>query len=139
MNKEKSCGAVIFTRDNEDLKFVLVKNLEGNYGFPKGHVEENETEQQTALREIKEEVGLDVEIIDGFKTFDVYLTGRDRKIVKTVIYFLATYSNQPITAQKEEIASVILLPFKQALRALKFKGAKKVLSEAYEYILENKL
>ena len=66
MNKEKSCGAVIFTRDEEDLKFVLIKNLEGSYGFPKGHVEDNETEEETALREVKEEVGLDVEIIDGF-------------------------------------------------------------------------
>ncbi len=139
MNKEKSCGAIIFTRDEEDLKFVLIKNLEGSYGFPKGHVEDNETEEETALREVKEEVGLDVEIIDGFKTFDVYLAGKGKKTVKTVIYFLATYSNQQLIPQKGEVASIVVLPFKQCLKTLKFKGAKKVLSEAYEYILENDL
>ncbi len=139
MNKEKSCGAVIFTRDNEGLKFVLIKNLEGSYGFPKGRVEENETEEQTALREIKEEVGLEVKLIEGFKTFDVYLTGRGKKIVKTVIYFLATYSDQQLTAQKDEVDSIVVLPFKQCLKTLKFKGAKRVLSEAYDYILENRL
>ncbi|HQB32770.1 MAG TPA: NUDIX domain-containing protein [Erysipelotrichaceae bacterium] len=138
MSKEKSCGAVIFTRDNGVLKFVLIEDLEGNYGFPKGHMEENETEQQTALREVKEETGLSVEIIDGFKTFDVYLAYRN-KVVKTVIYFLATYSDQPLVAQKEEVKSAILLPFKQCLKALRFKGAKRVLSEAYDFILENKL
>lgn len=138
MSKEKSCGAVIFTRDNGVLKFVLIKDLEGNYGFPKGHMEENETEQQTALREVKEETGLSVEIIDGFKTFDVYLVYRN-KVVKTVIYFLATYSNQTLVAQKGEVVAVTLLPFKQCLKALRFKGAKRVLSEAYDFILENKL
>lgn len=138
MNKEKSCGAVIFTRDKEEIKFVIIKDLEGNYGFPKGHVEDHETELQTALREVKEEVGLDVDIIEGFKTFDVYLTGKNKEIVKTVIYFLATYCNQPLVVQKDEIDSILLLNFKQSLQKLKFKGAKKVLSEAYEYILENK-
>lgn len=139
MNKEKSCGAVIFTRDKKELKFVLIKNIEGSYGFPKGRVEDNETEEETALREIKEEVGLDVDIIKGFKTFDVYLAGRGKKTVKTVIYFLATYSNQQLVAQEDEVASIVVLPFKQCLKTLKFKGAKRVLSEAYDYILENNL
>lgn len=118
---------------------MIIKDLEGNYGFPKGHVEDYETELQTALREVKEEVGLDVDIIEGFKTFDVYLTGKNKEIVKTVIYFLATYRNQPLVVQKDEIDSILLLNFKQSLQKLKFRGAKKVLSEAYEYILENKL
>ena len=55
MLHEKSCGAVLFTTEKGIKKFLLV---ESNYfGFPKGHVEENETEQETALREIKEETG----------------------------------------------------------------------------------
>ena len=74
-----------------------------------------------------------------FKTFDVYLAGKGKKTVKTVIYFLATYSNQQLIPQKGEVASIVVLPFKQCLKTLKFKGAKKVLSEAYEYILENDL
>lgn len=65
MLHEKSCGAVLFTTEKGIKKFLLV---ESNYfGFPKGHVEENETEQETALREIKEETGVDATINPGFQ------------------------------------------------------------------------
>ena len=38
MTWEKSCGAVVFTKVKEQVKYLLVANLEGIYGFPKGHV-----------------------------------------------------------------------------------------------------
>ena len=61
MTWEKSCGAVVFTRENGQVKYLLVANLEGIYGFPKGHVEAGETEVETALREVREETGLTIE------------------------------------------------------------------------------
>ena len=54
MKHEKSCGCIII----EDKKVLLIKQTNGIWGFPKGHVEENETELQTAEREVKEETGL---------------------------------------------------------------------------------
>ena len=59
MKYEKSCGAVIFDGD----KVLVIQQVKGHWGFPKGHVENGETEIETALREIKEETNLDVEII----------------------------------------------------------------------------
>lgn len=56
MEKEKSCGCIVI--DNN--KVLLVKHNAGHWDFPKGHVEKNETEEQTALREVKEETNLDV-------------------------------------------------------------------------------
>ena len=66
---EKSCGAIIIHKTNKDnYKVLLVKNHNGRYwSFPKGHVEKGETEEETAIREIKEETGLDVEIVDSFR------------------------------------------------------------------------
>ena len=52
MQKEKSCGAIIYNKNKEVL---IVKHNAGHWDFPKGHVEENETEIQTAIREVKEE------------------------------------------------------------------------------------
>ena len=71
---EKSCGAIIIYKANENNhKVLLVKNHNGRYwSFPKGHVEKGETEQQTAIREIKEETGLDVEIVDSFREVSDY-------------------------------------------------------------------
>ena len=64
---EKSCGAVLFKED-EKRYYVLVKSTtNNNWGLPKGHVENNETEQETALREVMEETGINAEIIEGFR------------------------------------------------------------------------
>ncbi len=57
MKYEKSCGTIIFNQDNLVL---LIADLDGNWGFPKGHVKEGESEEETALRETKEETNLDV-------------------------------------------------------------------------------
>ena len=54
MKYEKSCGAVVYTKINDTIKYVLVQQLEGFWGFPKGHIEGNETEEENALREIYE-------------------------------------------------------------------------------------
>lgn len=58
MNWEYSCGAVVFTRENGHILFAIVQEQSGAYSFPKGHMESNETEMETAHREILEETGL---------------------------------------------------------------------------------
>ena len=49
MKYEKSCGAVVFTKINNEIRYVLVQQSEGFHGFPKGHMEDGETEEQTAV------------------------------------------------------------------------------------------
>ncbi len=63
MKTEKSCGAIVFTRKNGEIHYCVIRQTNGDYGFPKGHMEPEETEQETALREIFEEVGLKVQLL----------------------------------------------------------------------------
>ena len=58
MKFEKCCGCIIL---NEG-KLLLVKHNVGHWGFPKGHMEKDEIEIQTAIREVKEETNVDVKI-----------------------------------------------------------------------------
>ncbi len=67
--REKSCGVAIF----KDDKILLVQQNEGNWSLPKGHVEENETEMETAIREVKEETNIDVEIISDYRRVITYI------------------------------------------------------------------
>ena len=67
MTSEKSCGAAVFTKDNGIVNYVIVESNDGVFGFPKGHTEAGESEHETALREIFEETGLKLKIIDGFR------------------------------------------------------------------------
>ena len=58
MKKEKSCGAVVYRETGEQIEILLIRHKNGgHWAFPKGHVEKKETEEDTALREIREETG----------------------------------------------------------------------------------
>ena len=64
MKKETSCGCIIFDKETHSKVLIVYEKNRNFWGFPKGHIEEGETEIETALREVKEEVGLDVDIIN---------------------------------------------------------------------------
>ena len=89
MLEEKSCGAVVFTLINGQRHYVIVRQLDGHHGFPKGHVEGEETELMTAGREIKEETGLEPEFIKGFRYVDEYLLPHNNNIKKTGSLFFS--------------------------------------------------
>lgn len=127
---ERSCGAVIFTRVGTEIRYVIIQSLAGTYGFPKGHMEPGETERETALREIREETGLRVRLVPGFRMEDEYALPGRMPGRKRVIYFLAEYQDQPLTPQASEILSIQLLPYEMALSVIPFENARRILSEA---------
>ena len=99
MNYEYSCGAVVFTRIGGVPHYLLVRakdQRKGCHGFPKGHMEPGETEEQTALREIFEETGLRVQLLEGFRAVTEYPLPCPPDTRKRVVFFLAEYKNQPV-------------------------------------------
>lgn len=136
MEIERSCGAVVFTVINDEYRFVIIRSLEGTCGFPKGHMKRYETERQTALREIKEETGLEVRILPKFRSIIEYVIPGNGHL-KKVVYFLARYSDQQFTAQPEEISSISLMSYEEAMKALQYKSSRDVLRKAYHAIRVN--
>ena len=65
--REISAGAIVYTKIDNEIRYLLIKDFHGNYGFPKGHLEKKETEAEAAIREIKEEVGIDIVLDTDFK------------------------------------------------------------------------
>ncbi|MBE0701092.1 MAG: NUDIX domain-containing protein [Acholeplasmataceae bacterium] len=102
---EKSCGAVVYKKENNDYFFLVIRQRHGlHYGFPKGHVERNELEEVTAKREVEEETGVNVRIIKDIRAESNY-TPRPN-VQKKVVYFLAESLTQNIHKQDAEILSV---------------------------------
>ena len=126
---EKSCGAIIFFKNKSSTRILLVKNNNGRYwSFPKGHIEIGETEEQTAVREIKEETGLDVEIMDGFReTSDYCPFGRIRK---KVVFFLAQAFTDNVRVQEEEIAEYTWVDLQQARKLCTYDNDLRIISKA---------
>lgn len=121
LRKEKSCGCIIIN-DNKVL-LVYEKNREF-WGFPKGHMEEGENEIETALREVKEEVGLDVQI-DTEKRYTLNYIIRD-EIDKTTVLYVATPQNEKIVIQESEIEKIKWCDFEEALNTLTFNDWKEM-------------
>lgn len=129
---EVSAGAVVYTRINKEIKYVIIHDNNGNYGFPKGHVENNETIQETAIREIKEECGVNIELFDSFKK-EIYYTLPNGNN-KQAIYFLGRYFDQELIPQKGEIQRIYLLSYKEAHELINFPDVKNILESANNYI-----
>ncbi len=134
---EKSCGALIFYRNKQGVRVLLVKNHNGRYwSFPKGHMELNETEEETAVREIKEETNLDVKIIDGFREVSDYCPFGNIK--KRVVFFLAQAFTDDVVDQPEEIDSHIWVDIQQARKNCTYENDLRVIDKAELLINQSK-
>lgn len=124
MIKEKSCGCVVIN----DNKVLLIKHNKGHWDFPKGHIEENETEMQTAIREVKEETNIDVQIISD-KRYMINYTLEEKNINKDVVFFLAKPINLIPRPQLEEVEIVIWKEFDEAKELITYENSKNVFEE----------
>ena len=132
--QEKSCGAVVY-RYVSKKRFYLIEHMEaGHYAHCKGHVEENETEKETAVREIKEETGHDIRFIGDFKESTSYSPYEN--CIKEVIYFLAECTGGEEKAQLEEVTDILWLSYEDALATLTYDDDKRILKQAEEYLLK---
>ena len=97
MEKEKSCGAVLY-KTVDGIRYYLIEKMQlGHYSLVKGHVEGNETEVETALREIKEETHLDAIIDTGFRHMITY--SPKPNVIKDVIFFVGRITTEDVKAQ----------------------------------------
>lgn len=133
--KEKSCGAIVYKKENNEFKFLLVKQSNGYYNFPKGHMEKDETELETSIREIKEETNLDVEVDTGFRCEISYLM-EQKNIIKEAIYFVATPTTFDLKNQEGEITECIWCTYDEVLEKLEFDNLKHVFEKGYKYIVK---
>ena len=135
MTFEKSCGAVVFTRSNNKIRYLLIRNLAGIYGFPKGHAELGETEEETALREVFEEVGLTITLVPGFRSEDEHPIPQKENTMKHIVYFLGEYNNQEFNYQKEELTDALLVDYQTAMVLFQFDSSKRILTAANNFLL----
>ena len=129
---EKSCGAVIYAL-TDSTRLYLVEHMQKRHcSICKGHVEGDETEHQTASREILEETGLTVTFVDGFRETISYSPYEG--CMKTVVFFLARADSADVTAQEEEVRQIFWLPFKEAMKALTFESDRETLQKAETFL-----
>lgn len=123
MKYEKSCGAIVV----EDGKVLLVKHNAGHWDFPKGHVEEGETEIETAIREVKEETNIDIKIEKENKYISEY--SPKENVMKTVIYFIGEKVGGEDKPQIEEVSDVEWVDVNKAVERITHQKSKEIMMQ----------
>jgi 8-oxo-dGTP pyrophosphatase MutT (NUDIX family) len=138
MPKEISSGAVIFKRDGE-IKYLLLHYESGHWDFPRGGIEAGESEEETAVRETKEETGIsDLIFLPGFREKIFWFYKKEGKtIYKEAIFRLAETKTADVKISFEHIGFE-WLPYKEALEQLTYDNSKKILEKARDFLGKNK-
>ena len=138
--KEKSCGAVIYKIENGKIYYLLLKMNFGHTSLCKGHQENGESDEETALREIKEETSLDVKLNTDFKTQIRY--SPKELTLKDVYFFLATPINNdstPVDEHDDEVDAFEWCNYEDALFKITYDSDRSVIKKADRYIKKHNL
>ena len=131
---ENSCGAIVFNENTE--KILLVKMHNGNWGFPKGHIENNETKEETAIREVQEETNVNIKIIPNFEREIKYIP--NEKTIKKVTIFAGITQYEDVKIDTFEIEAFQWCTYEEALKLVTYKLQKDVLEKARKVFVKSK-
>ncbi len=135
---EVSAGGVVYRRTQSGIEVLICKDAGYHkWVLPKGLVNTGETPDQTAVREVEEEVGVRGRILAPLGEPEKYVyNARGVLVFKSVHYFLMAYESGDETRHDAEMEEVKWVPLDEAITLLGYKGAKDVLRRAQEKIAE---
>lgn len=140
-SRGRASGLIIFRRIfNNPIEYLLLQTSYGSHHWtpPKGHVEEGETDEQTALRETEEEAGIVAESLKIIKDFKVVLKYPVKGVLKTVIYWLAELRDQDFKVKlSNEHQHYEWANIDRACELVYYHDTQSALKSAEKYLEEN--
>jgi len=132
-----SAGGVAYRKTGAPTEIVLIQtSSEGRWQLPKGIIDPGETAEQTAIREVREEAGIDCEILAELETIDYWYVERHSKlperIHKTVHFYLMKYIDGEVADHDDEVREARWVEINGALEKLAFATERSVVKKALE-------
>jgi 8-oxo-dGTP pyrophosphatase MutT (NUDIX family) len=132
--REVSSGGVIYRRHAGATEIALIR-VRNRWGLPKGHVEEGESVDQTAVREVREETGLEGRVSRKlgdirYSYRDKVTTGEPIRIYKRVSFYLLRYLKGDVRDHDHEVDEARWFPIEEAIKNLKFASERKMVQRA---------
>ena len=138
ITREFSSGGVVYKKD----KWLITRSAPSEiypksvWRLPKGWIDEGETTEETALREVGEEGGVEAKIIKKIETVKYFFTTSDKgKVLKFVTFYLMEWKKDLPQGFDGETSEIAWLPYKEAYQKLSFKGEKVVLEKAKDLLI----
>jgi len=133
VRKEFSSGGVVFKKD----KWLITRSMPSEiypksvWRLPKGWVDKDESAEEAALREVKEEGGVEAKVIKKIETVRYFFTTPDKgKVLKFVTFYLMEWIKNLSEGFGEETSEIAWLSFDQAVKKLAYSGEKQILKKA---------
>ncbi len=130
--EEISAGGVVFRRDADGVRFLLIRDSYRNWGFPKGHLEAGESPDAAAVREVREETGLATLVLCApVDVIDWHFRFRGQLVHKVCHFFLIEASGgtaRPL--RREGITACRWVGFEEAVVLVSYENARDVLARA---------
>jgi len=134
MKEVISAGGIVF----KDGKILMLKKKNGDWVLPKGRIECNETLEQTAIREVKEETNIDTEIIDyvGITAYSFSNFWTEYKLIhkKVSWYLMKAISEDLIPLREEGFIQAAFIDQEKVVKIAKYDDERKVIKKALEII-----
>jgi 8-oxo-dGTP pyrophosphatase MutT (NUDIX family) len=138
VQREISAGGVVYRRDGEEIEVVLASRRtrrgELAWGLAKGGIEEGESHEEAAVREVKEETGYDAEIEASLGDTRYFYVWEDTRIRKTVHFFLMRCTGGDPDDRDDEMEDVRWFPLDRALKRAAYRGEREVLGRATDLL-----
>ena len=135
-NEWSSGGAVVMFRDGAPFVAMIATRNKTRWGLPKGAVSAGESSEAAALREVKEETGLDAQIVKPLDTIEYFFRAGDTLIRKRVDFYLMLHTGGTLTPQLSEVDDVQWIPLSEAVGRSSFESERKLLETALQEIDE---
>lgn len=134
-----SSGGVTFRKGKKGIEVALIRIRSGRWAIPKGLTNKGEVPEETALREVREETGLEGRLIDKLGDIEYwYFSKEDQtKYHKFVHFYLIEYERGSINDHDWEVEEVRWFPIDKAIKALSYKSEKEIMERAKIYLRKN--
>ena len=141
--REPTSGGIVFRHPKKggDIEILLIQDAKDRWTIPKGHIEEGETAQATARREIGEEAGLhDVDMLGWLGKIHFRYRRIDRLVLMTTQIYLVRVRTDGNEIQKEEwMNGIKWFPFNEALDLIEYEDIAKLMLKARTRIRQENL